>query len=208
MPTWPIVHSRMWKAQVPYLARHHRVVTFDPRGNGRSDRPREPEAYTDDRYVADTLQVMDETATERAVLVGLCPGVRWSIQAAVTHPDRVQGLVLLAPGIPFLSPPQPDRAKARASFDEIVDESQGWAAKENRHYWLSDYPGWARAHSEFMVPEPHSTKVVEDLVGWALETDARTLDVTESEPYDLVIGDEAWDVDHFWHENPELKRAP
>jgi predicted glycosyltransferase len=25
--------------------------------------------------------------------------------------------------------------------------------------------------------------------------------------YDLVIGDEAWDVDHFWHENPELKRG-
>ena len=72
MPTWPIVHSRMWKAQVPYLARHHRVVTFDPRGNGRSDRPREPEAYTDDRYVADTIQVMDETGTDRAVLIGPC----------------------------------------------------------------------------------------------------------------------------------------
>ena len=26
--------------------------------------------------------------------------------------------------------------------------------------------------------------------------------------YDLVIGDEAWDVDYFWHEHPELKRAP
>ena len=25
--------------------------------------------------------------------------------------------------------------------------------------------------------------------------------------YDLVIGDEAWDVDHFLHENPELKRT-
>jgi hypothetical protein len=33
-------------------------------------------------------------------------------------------------------------------------------------------------------------------------------DLLESERYDLVIGDEAWDVDHFWHENPELKRAP
>jgi predicted glycosyltransferase len=26
--------------------------------------------------------------------------------------------------------------------------------------------------------------------------------------YDLVIADEAWDVDHYWHEHPELKRAP
>jgi len=39
LPTWSIVHSRFWKAQIPYLARHHRVLTFDGRGNGRSARP-------------------------------------------------------------------------------------------------------------------------------------------------------------------------
>ena len=39
LPTWSIIHSRHWKAQIPYLARHARVVTFDGRGNGRSDRP-------------------------------------------------------------------------------------------------------------------------------------------------------------------------
>jgi predicted glycosyltransferase len=33
-------------------------------------------------------------------------------------------------------------------------------------------------------------------------------DVVEREPYDLWVGDEAWDVDYFLHENPELKRAP
>ena len=75
MPTHPIVHSLMWKGQVPYLARHFRVVTFNPRGNGKSDRPAEPAAYDDSQYVADAVQVLDETATEQAVVAGL---MRWS----------------------------------------------------------------------------------------------------------------------------------
>jgi predicted glycosyltransferase len=32
-------------------------------------------------------------------------------------------------------------------------------------------------------------------------------DVVGDGDYDLVIGDEAWDVDYYWHENPELKRG-
>ena len=33
-------------------------------------------------------------------------------------------------------------------------------------------------------------------------------DLVERDPFDLWVGDEAWDLDHFLHENPELKRAP
>ncbi|HEU4320398.1 MAG TPA: glycosyltransferase [Acidimicrobiia bacterium] len=32
-------------------------------------------------------------------------------------------------------------------------------------------------------------------------------EVVEEGEYDLIVGDEAWEVDHFWHENPELKRG-
>ena len=33
-------------------------------------------------------------------------------------------------------------------------------------------------------------------------------EAVEEGQYDLVIGDEAWDIDHYWHEHPDLKRAP
>ncbi|MFT6878789.1 MAG: hypothetical protein ACI9XK_004613 [Granulosicoccus sp.] len=33
-------------------------------------------------------------------------------------------------------------------------------------------------------------------------------EVLEAENYDLVIGDQAWDVDHYWHEHPDMKKAP
>jgi pimeloyl-ACP methyl ester carboxylesterase len=65
MPAWSIIHSRLWKMQVPYLARHYRVVTFDGRGNGKSDRPADPEAYANEEYVADALAVLDATDTPR-----------------------------------------------------------------------------------------------------------------------------------------------
>src|SRR5579875_3461480 len=65
LPTWSIVSSRLWKFQIAYLARHCRVITFDGRGNGRSDRPDGAEAYSIDEFAADALTVMDATNTER-----------------------------------------------------------------------------------------------------------------------------------------------
>ena len=73
LPPWSIVHSRIWKMQIAYLARHVRVVTFDARGNGRSDRPRGVERVLGDEFAADALAVMDATGTERAVLVAPVP---------------------------------------------------------------------------------------------------------------------------------------
>src|SRR6201987_4393287 len=72
LPTWSIIHSRHWKMQIPYLARHCRVLVMDGRGNGRSDRP--AEGYSEAEFAADALAVMDATATERAVLVSLSLG--------------------------------------------------------------------------------------------------------------------------------------
>src|SRR5689334_5510641 len=135
MPSAPIIHSRQWKAQVPYLSRHYRVVTYDGRGNGRSDRPADPALYHDDRYVADLETVMDATETERAIVVGLCTDGVWrAIRLAAEKPDRVLGIVAFAVGVPRIAPPQPHYVASGKVFDEVLPTTEGWA-KNNRHYW-------------------------------------------------------------------------
>ena len=90
LPTWSIMHSRHWKMQIPYLARHCRVLTFDGRGNGRSDRPTEPEAYRSAEFTADALAVMDATGTERAVLVAMSLGATWALELGALHSPLCQ----------------------------------------------------------------------------------------------------------------------
>jgi pimeloyl-ACP methyl ester carboxylesterase len=169
LPSAPIIHSRQWKGQVPYLSRSYRVVTYDGRGNGRSDRPTDPAFYHDDRFVGDLEAVMDATGTETAVLVGLCvDGVWRSIRFAAQHPARAQGIVAFSIGVPRLAPTQPHYVSAAASFEEELPTSDGWA-KYNRHYWARDYPDFARFFFDQMTTEPHSTKAREDAAGWALD---------------------------------------
>ena len=172
LPSAPIVHSRQWKGQVPYLSRHYRVVTYDGRGNGQSDRPTEPEAYHDDRSVDDLEAIMDATSTTRAVLVGLCgDGVWRSIRFAAAHPERVLGIVGFAVGVPLLSPPQPGYVLAGATFEDELPAYEGWA-KMNRHYWERDWPGFAEFFFTQICNQPHSTKLIEDMVGFACESTA------------------------------------
>src|SRR5713101_8176120 len=105
LPANPISHSRLWKAQIHYLARHFRVVTFDGRGNGLSDFPDPTTKWTNRFYAADCLAVMDATATRSAILVGICTdGVFPSMLLATTNPDRVLGIVAIGPGVALITP--------------------------------------------------------------------------------------------------------
>jgi pimeloyl-ACP methyl ester carboxylesterase len=179
MPTWSIIHSRHWKMQIPYLARHCRVLTFDGRGNGRSDRPPEPDAYREEEFAADALAVMDATGTQRAVLVSLSRGAERSLLLAANHPDRVDKMVFIAPGLP-LAPALP-RSRAAQEFDQRRDDYVGWE-KWNRHYWLEHYEDFLEFFFAQCFTEPHSTKLREDAVGWGLDTDAETLVATQLAP--------------------------
>src|SRR5215213_239207 len=147
-PTWEIVHSRFWKAQIPYLARHTGVVTFDPRGNGRSDRPHGFEAYARREFAADAVAVLDAAGVDRAVVVSWCD-MGESLLLAAGYPERVAGLVFIAPP---LSDREPDRGD-----------------------WLRDWTGYLEFFFATCFTEPHSTRQIEDCAGWAGDTDMETI---------------------------------
>jgi pimeloyl-ACP methyl ester carboxylesterase/UDP:flavonoid glycosyltransferase YjiC (YdhE family) len=172
LPTWSIVHSRFWKMQVPYLARHFRVLTFDGRGNGRSDRPLDTAAYDDTEYVADAIAVLDHTGTDHAVIVGLSRGGGYALRLAAEHPERVLGAFFSGPTVGLHDPPPPDAPSY--DFAAELDTDVGWA-KFNAPYWRRNWPGFVDFFMNKIFNEPHSTKQIEDAVGWGLETDPETI---------------------------------
>jgi pimeloyl-ACP methyl ester carboxylesterase len=172
LPTWSIVHSRHWKMQVPYLARHCRVLTFDGRGNGRSDRPSDPRAYAEAEFAADALAVMDTTGTDSAILVSFSLGSQRALLLAAEHPERVEAAVFIGPSYPGGGEPLPERTVY--SWEDELDTDDGWA-NYNKHVWLQDYRGFLEFFISRFFTEPHSTKPFEDCVGWGLDTTGETL---------------------------------
>ena len=172
LPTWSIIHSRQWKMQIPYLARHCRVVTFDGRGNGRSDRPQAAAAYDEREFAADALAVMDATGTETATIVGFSLGGQRGLLLAAEHPERVEAAVFIGHAYPGGGTPLPERTVY--PWGEELDTDEGWA-KYNGYYWLRDYRGFLEFFFSRIFTEPHSTKPIEDCIGWGLETSGETL---------------------------------
>ena len=172
LPTWTIVHSRIWKLQIPDLARRHRVIVIDPRGNGRSDRPATVAAYAESEFTADALAVLNATGTDRAVLVGLSMGAQRVLLLASDHAERVAGAIFIAPSLPLAK--DLDRAAARREFLGPTPDDEGWN-KYNARYWRREYADFLEFFFAHCFSEAHSTKPIEDAVSWGLETDPEAL---------------------------------
>jgi pimeloyl-ACP methyl ester carboxylesterase/predicted glycosyltransferase len=174
LPTWTIIHSRFWKMQVPYLADHFRVLTFDRPGNGRSDRVLDPAAYHVDAVVDHALAVMDATGTDRVVPVSLSLGSQEGLKLALDHPDRVLGAVFIGPSLP-IEPGHPERVDATARFYEPYPaRPQGWD-RFNARYWTEHYEDFVDFFFSLCFSEPHSTRHHENCLAWAAETTPEVL---------------------------------
>ena len=86
--------AAFWVPQMQALTERFRVILYDNRGTGRSDRSRTPD-HSVAAMAQDIVTVLDATDTDRAHLVGHAAGGNAGLQLALDHPDRLDRLVVV-----------------------------------------------------------------------------------------------------------------
>lgn len=135
-----VADRRSWRPVAPHLLDGHRVVAHDRRGFGDTDGTPEPFDH-----VADLLAVLDALHVEQALLVGNSQGGRVALETALEHPDRVEGLVLVAAaytGRPSWEEPWPDALQSLDATLDVADERED-VDEVNRLEALLWLDGWA-----------------------------------------------------------------
>jgi pimeloyl-ACP methyl ester carboxylesterase/predicted glycosyltransferase len=82
------------------------------------------------------------------------------------------------------------------SVDEQVHPASRWLRNESAHI-----------ESESHEHDLHAFQAIRRMDEILVSNFSVVQELVDNGDYDLVVGDEAWDVDYFWHENPELKRS-
>ncbi len=175
LPTWQIAPSRHWRMQVPYLARFRYVITYDPPGIGGGERTTDPRAFECDRVVDYGIGLLDHLGIAQADVLGLSMGGSFGLWMAARYPERVRRLMLFGPVLPQWA------YGDDPTFWERRESYEGWE-KRNAHYWREHYHSWLEFFFNQVCTEPHSTKIVADLVGWAHETTPDILISSVSNP--------------------------
>lgn len=140
-----IADRRMWNREFAELARHHRVVRYDFRGYGGS-------APATSKYspVRDLVGLLDHLEISHPLIVGPSMGGKVALDLALECPDRVGGLLLVAPGYSGMDYDHVPGGKATFERDETLSKaaSDAWAAgkldeatEHLRQLWASALTG-------------------------------------------------------------------
>ena len=103
-----------WQYQVEYFSSRYRVVVFDLRGHGKSDKP--PGPYSISLFASDTAQLIDALDIAPAHVVGLSLGGMIALQLAVDRPELIRKLVVVNSGSEMIVRTLKDRMKVWQRF--------------------------------------------------------------------------------------------
>ncbi len=117
----------LWYSAVSAFSKSHRVITFDNRGFGKSEKP--PGPYTTRMLADDTLGLMDHLGIKKAHVLGGSLGGMVAQEIAIGHPDRLDKLILSATSA--------GGPRLHDAFAEMIKAS---------------YPDWDSAKPEDLTP--------------------------------------------------------
>jgi pimeloyl-ACP methyl ester carboxylesterase/predicted Ser/Thr protein kinase len=145
--------SPIWRAVLEPLARRHRLLRYDARGNGLSDWD-VPE-FSVEVFVEDLETVVDAAGFERFSLFGISQGCAVSIAYAVRHPDRVERMVLFggyAKG--WSARDRPEEVEQREAMASLMEKG-----------WGKDNPAFRQMFTSLFIPDatPEQMKWFNDM---------------------------------------------
>jgi 3-oxoadipate enol-lactonase len=112
-------HSELWFEQIPVLSKKYRVIAFDNRGVGRSDKPDTP--YTMAMMAEDIAGLLDVIGVDAAHIFGISMGGMIAQHFALNYPQRVISLMLgcTACGGVHMIQPAPESMAALFDFERL-----------------------------------------------------------------------------------------
>lgn len=171
-------HTWMWYRQIPALAKHFRMLVYDNRGVGSSDKPPGPYSHTEN--AADLAGLLDHLGWDRTHVLGISMGGFIAQEFALAYPERLDRLVLVATafGGPNMVPLPADAVRALTPDPALSPEDRIRSAMP----LAFSSPSWVREHAaefERMVawrlekPQPPEAALAQVMAGLTFNVEAR-----------------------------------
>ncbi len=164
--------SPIWRHWWSDLGAYHRIVRYDERGNGLSQRDASPISF--DTWVCDLETVVDAAGLDRFPLLGISRGGSIAIAYAVKHPERVSHLVLYGAFPTGLNHRgTPEKLEARRALVSLM-----------RLGWGHNYPAFCKLFTCRFIPQatPEHEKWFDDLqrISTSAENAARLMEIDDN----------------------------
>lgn len=142
--------AAFWAPQMAALTERFRIILYDHRGTGRSDRSLKPD-HSVASMAQDIVAILDATGTDKAHLVGHAAGGNAGLQLALDHPDRLDKLVV----VNGWSRPDPHVARCFAARTRLLEAFGPQAYVEAQSLFLYP-PDWISENDALLkAQEPH-----------------------------------------------------
>jgi len=145
--------SPVWSPLLQRLAQKNRLIRYDSRGNGLSDRDVEDISF--EGFVRDLGAVVDAVKVERFAILGISQGAAIAIAYAMSHPEKVSKLVLYGGYA---------KGRNKRGSTEEADKARVFLSLL-RHGWGDEHSAFMRAFSAVFLPNgsPEQIKWFADL---------------------------------------------